>query len=55
MGSATIYVVIALLLLPILAFILIYRSRKPEDIVKEYAGTDEDKSVFVKKIRKGRC
>jgi protein TonB len=52
MGSATIYVVIALLLLPILAFILIYRSRKPEDIVKEYAGTDEDKSVFVKKYEK---
>jgi len=52
MGSATFLVVLALLIVPVVAFLLIYRSRKPEDILKEYAGTKEDESVFVKKYEK---
>ena len=49
MGSATFLVVLALLVVPVLAFVLIYRNRKPDDVIKEYAGTEEDRSVFVKK------
>ena len=40
--------VLALLVVPVLAFVLIYRNRKPDDVIKEYAGTEEDRSVFVK-------
>lgn len=52
MGSETFLVVLALLVVPVVAFLMIYRLRKPEDIVKEYAGTPEDQSVFIKKYEK---
>jgi protein TonB len=52
MGVATFFFVVALLVIPVLAFIVFYRMRKPEDIVKEYAGTDDDKSVFIKKYER---
>jgi periplasmic protein TonB len=52
MGSVTFLVVLALLVVPVVAFLMIYRLRKPEEIVKEYAGTPEDKSLFIKKYEK---
>ena len=52
MGSVTFLVVLALLVVPVVAFLMIYRLRKPEEIVKEYSGTPEDKSLFIKKYEK---
>ena len=52
MGTLTIWVVLALLVIPVAFFMFIFSRNKPEDLQKEYAGTDEDKSVFLKKYDK---
>lgn len=52
MGPLTIWLVLALLVVPVAFFMFVFSRHKPEDIQKEYAGTDEEKSVFVKKYGK---